>query len=406
MDKLLKGIPLPNSKKLYELVREYKKKYTEHHIAERAKADAEQNIPKEESTESPPFVRQMIHERATLASRIVTQYKKALELIDAKIKAEEDFVAREKDDTSESITEYSEVEEGSVEDSHALKQAHRALELAEKRYNEFYDKFGRAPIIYIPHWVYVIFAILIFVGEIPLNAIVFQIFGENQVMTWIMAFIIGLSVPLSAHFVGIKYREQPPGSISYGNIFKGTVALAVIIAALYGLSVMRQTYLGEFKDDLGLTDVLVDSSFLFFWLNIAVLGAAVMIAYLSHDPVPEYQRAETDYKDALKKVNKLEKWRIKKLKGSRMRKAKLMSKANSDFRDGVNRVSLLKGHYDMLLKEGQELEAQCVQGLNHDVEIYRQENLRARNGNGKPKCFEKELTFPLKLDSFEEKLAN
>ena len=79
-----------------------------------------------------------------------------------------------------------------------------------------------------------IFAIAIFLGEIPLNALVFEIFGENQVMTWIMATIIGLAVPISAHFIGIKFREHPDG-VNYANLLKGTFALAVIGAALYSL---------------------------------------------------------------------------------------------------------------------------------------------------------------------------
>jgi NADH:ubiquinone oxidoreductase subunit 4 (subunit M) len=142
-----------------------------------------------------------------------------------------------------------------------------------------------------------IFAIAIFAGEIPLNALVFQIFGENQIMTWVMAAIIGLSVPLAAHFIGIKFREESEG-YRFGNIFKGILAFGTIVAALYGLSVMRQTYLSEFREELGLTEMLVETSFMFFWLNIAVLAAAIMIAYLSHDPAPGYQEAKAELQRA------------------------------------------------------------------------------------------------------------
>ena len=346
MQKALKDIPIPNSREFYKLVQTHNSKYSEEFIASRAKEDAEKNIPAPSSTEPAAFEKQVLHETAILASKIVTKYKKTLEMLDAKIKAEQEFVETQKSHQTTNVEEVSKVEEDAVDNAHILKDSHKQLQLAEKRFNDMYDKYGRAPIIYIPHWLYIIFALLIFAGEIPLNALVFQIFGENQVMTWVMAFIIGLSVPVAAHFIGIKYREHQ-GGINWANVAKGTIGLAIIVAALYGLSLMRTTYLGEFKEQLGLTDELVRESMQFFWLNVAVLAAAVMIAYLSHDPVPEFQRAEHDLKLARKRVEKLERRRLKEIKSSRYRKTKMLNSANKDYRDGVNRVNLLKGHYDM-----------------------------------------------------------
>lgn len=405
MKKLLKGIPLPNSREFYKLVRQHNDKYTEHFIAQRAKEDAAKNIPAADSNEPAPFEKQIMHETAKLASKISARYKTCLEMLDAKIKAEEAFVNQQRNHTQENVESVSSVEENAVDTAHILQDAHRQLELAEKRYNEFYERLGRGPIVYIPHWLYWIFAFAIFAGEIPLNALVFEIFGENQIMTWVMAFIIGLSVPLSAHFIGIKFREHVEG-IHWGNIAKGSIASALIVAALYGLSHMRQVYLDANKEALGLSDTLVESSFEFFWLNVAVLAAAIMIAYLSHDASPAFQRAEQDLKAARKRVEKLERRRIGMLKSSRFRKSRLINDVNRDFRDGLNKINLLKGHYDMLLKEGQELEDQCLQGFRHDVEIYRQENLRARTDGKRPNSFSTELGFELKLAGIAEKLPN
>jgi hypothetical protein len=405
MHKALKDIPIPNSRELHKLMTDHNETFNEVNITKRAQADAEKNIPDPESEDCPPFEKQLVHEASILASKIASKYKKALEMLDAKIKAEENFLSRQRENSDRSIQHIAEYEEDAIENAHLLKESHRQLELAESRYNTFYEKYGRGPIVYIPHWFYVIIAFAIFAGEIPLNALVFEIFGENQVMTWVMATIIGMAVPVAAHFIGIKFREHPDG-LNWANVFKGAAGLLVIVAALYGLSLMRVTYLGENQEALGLTDDLVASSFQFFWLNVAVLGAAIMIAYLSHDPAPGFQQSLHELYAARKRVSRLERDRLKNLKGSRYRKLKMVQSADEDLRDGHHKVILLKGHYDMYLKEGQQLEKQCLQGLRHDIEVYRRENLQARPDGQRPRSFSIELEFPLVLAGLSEKLIN
>jgi hypothetical protein len=401
----LKGITLPDSREIYDLVTEHNNKYDEAFISEKAAADAAHNIPSLESEDLSPFEKQLLHESSLLASKIAIQFKKCLELVDAAIKAEEGARTTEKEYQNINLEEHDSNYVDDVQTSYLPKEANRRLAQAEERYNNFYQKYNRPPSVYIPHWLYVIFAITIFAGEIPLNALVFQIFGENQVMTWIMATIIGLSVPISAHFIGIKFREHPD-KINYANLLKGVVALAVITAALYSLSVMRQTYLGENKEALGLTDDLVASSFMFFWLNIAVLGAAVMIAYMSHDPAPGYQKAELELKKARIDVARMEKQSSKKKTSLRYQKLGLIKGSKQENIEAAKRITMLKGYYDMLLKEGQELERQCVQGFQHDVELYRRENLQKRADKTKPKSFDMKPSFETKLIEMTEKLVN
>lgn len=405
MHKLLKDIPLPKSHELFKVVAQHNRRYSEHVITEQARADAKLGIPLLESPDPAPFLERLKEERTIVMSKISTQYKAALEMLDARVKAEERYVADVHDQTRDAITSHSAVEEDLIVDNSMLKDARRQLELAEKRYHDMYEKVGRSPTTYIPHWLYWILATVIFLGEIPLNALVFEIFGENQIMTWVMAFVIGLSVPLSAHFIGIKFRERSEGWWG-SNYLKGGVSLAVIVAALYGLSEIRTTYLSEFRDELGLTQTLVDSTTLFFWLNIAVLGAAVVISYLSHDPNPGYEVSKKEYLNARRRLEKLERARLKKLKQSRFRKLKSVKYADQDFRDGQNRVNYLKGYYDMLLKEGQELERQCLAGFRHDIALYRQENLRARDDKKQPKSFSLEFELPMNLHLMSEKLEN
>jgi hypothetical protein len=401
----LNGIPLPDSREAYDLVTAHNEKYDEAYILEKAATDALHNIPSVDSDDLTSFEKQLLHETSLLANKVALQYKKSLELIDAVIKAEESAFTTIKTYQESDLAEHNNNFVEDVQNSYQPKEISRRLTQAEARYNEFYEKYRRPPTVYIPHWLYIILALIIFVGEIPLNALVFQIFGENQIMTWIMATIIGLSVPLIAHFVGIKFREHPD-KVDYANLIKGLIALSVVVAALYGLSVMRQTYLGENKDALGLTDNLVASSFMFFWLNIAVLGAAVMISYMSHDSVPGYQNAELELKRARKNAANLDHVNQKKKTSSRYQKLDMIKGSKVDTIDTEKKIIMLKGYYDMLLKEGQELERQCMQGFQHDVELYRRENLQKRPDKTKPKIFSEKPTFELLLTKMNEKLVN
>lgn len=393
---------------IHELNREFKileKKYSPALIEKRAIEDASHNIPSLNHAGLAPFEQELLHATAELASKVATTYKGPLEVIDAKMKAEHVFLAQKQSDELERVESMYSLEKDAADNAFELKDAHKQLELAEKHYNGMYVTYNRAPIEYLPHWLYVILAIAIFLGEVPLNAMVFQIFGENQVMTWVMALIIGLCVPLTAHFVGIKFREHANG-LSFGNTLKGLLAFAIVTYALFELSLLRQSYLGENMDALGLTEKLVHDSFMFFYLNLAVLSAAILIAYLSHDQVPGYQRARDELKAARKRVQRLEHRRVDQLKSGAMHRAEEKKNIHEAYRDGMNRVALLHGAYDQLLKEGQELERRCVSILRQLVSMYRRENLRARSDKVVPASFSVQPDLELELRTIAEKLNN
>ncbi len=399
-------VDLSEIKELDKLFEEHELVYCEEVIRVRAREDGSMNLPAPQTTLASPFEKELVHATARLASSVASAFRGPLEIIDSKIKADHEFVGSRHTNAIEQIESSYQAEKEAAEDNFGLKDAHKQLELAEARYNAFYDKYKRPPVIYIPHWLYVILAITIFAGEVPLNALVFQIFGENQVMTWIMAVVVGLAVPLSAHFIGIKFREHADG-FSWANAIKGAICLAVIASALYGLARMRQTYLGEFKESLGLTDALVSSSFMFFWLNLAVLAAATFISYLSHDSVPGYELAEKQLKEARNKlVEGKESRRIGSLKKAAGHRQKAKDKTHEEFRDGMNRVHLLKGSYDQLLKEGQEFESRCLDLVNKLVSIYRHENLKSRTDKEVPRSFDIDVSFELELVKLKEKLNN
>lgn len=395
----------PNLKEVEKAFAEHEREYSSDYLRKKGAEDGQLGIPGVSASEASPFERELVHEASRLASIIVSTYRRSLEVIDARIKAEREFLEARLTNAKEAQNDLLAIEKEAAENSFSLRHSHEHLEAVEKQYQAWAEKLGRSPVVYIPSWLYIIFAVMIFLGEVPINALVFQIFGENQVMTWIMALIIGLSVPLSAHFVGIKLREHE-GGFSISNAIKAALVSFILIAALYGLSLMRQTYLGEYKEQLGLTQTLVESSFMFFWLNLAVFCTAVVVAYLAHDPMPGFHEACSATEKAAKVVEKRERERIKQLKKARLVCAHALDQANAAYRDGKITIKTLEGLYDQILKEGQECESRAIDRLKRQISIYRHENIKHRSDNASPKVFASEPSFPLKLKELEEKLGN
>jgi hypothetical protein len=398
-------IDLPELREIRNLLDQHNKEYNEQLLRSRGREDGELNIPDPMTGFPSPFEKELTYTTARIASRIASVYKGPLEQLDATVKADRELVIAQRENELEKIEGIYQAEKDSAENAFGLRDAHRRLEAAEKRYNDFYEQLKRPPVVYFHPFVYMFLAFLIFAGEVPLNALVFQIFGENQVMTWVMACVVGLSVPLSAHFIGIKLREHAYG-FSAGNSIKATVCCGIVVGALYGLSIMRQTYLGELKESLGITDTLVNSSFMFFWLNLAVFATAIMISYLAHDAAPGYQEIEYVLHRTRKEVERLERKRVELLKRAAMNRQEEKEAVNNSYRESVNRINLLKGSYDQLLKEGQEYESRCLDTLMKQVSIYRHENLKSRADKMRPTAFDVEHEFELELKKVHEMQLN
>lgn len=384
---------------------QFQSEFSDDRLREHAAEDAKSNLPHSDIDAPSPFEREVHHGAQQLASKISSAFKRALEQVDAKIKAERELVEAKYKNTLELIEETYKAEKDGAENAYGLKALHKRLEGVEKQREDIYSRVKRGPVVYIPHWLYLVLAVAIFLGEVPLNALVFQIFGENQVMTWVMALVIGLCVPVSAHFIGVKFREHGEG-ISWSNLAKGTIALAVVVAALYALSVMRHDYLETFKDTLGLSDSLVKTSFLFFWLNVAVLSAAITISYLAHDGIPGYDNLQKELKTLERQIGKAENEKVSRLKRAAMQRVKAKDDAATEQRDDLNRVALMKGTYDQLLREGQEWESRAQTVLRQMLSVYRQTNIRMREDKAMPASFRSEPDLELELKKMKEKLDN
>ena len=392
-------------KDLLTIFNEYESTYSEPNIRSKGREDGEKNIPSPQFQSLSPYESEIVHGSKLVASKVVAEYHGKLEEIDAEVKGALDKATRKLQDDEARIKANYDSNKAQHDQRFQLRAARDAYDQAKKRFDIMFSKVGRMPIEYVPHWLYVVFATIIFLGEIPLNAIVFQIFGENQVMTWVMAFVIGLSIPLSSHFIGIKAREHE-GKVNYANVIKALAVTAILVIALHDLSQMRHDYLLSMKDALGLDDRLVETSYLFFWLNLAVFGAAIILSYLSHDPIPGYRELQKEYENSQRRLAKEEAKKSAAIQWVENARSGEIEKARSEYREALEDVFKKKGEYDRILIEGRENEARCQHQMMRDISVYRHENIRARNDSISPPCFNIQVDLPMGLVLMREKLLN
>jgi len=390
-------------KDLQTLFTEYETSYSESNLRAKGREDGQKGVPSASTKELSPYENEIVNSARLLASSVRSHFRSKLETIDADIKGSAEKAARMLQDAQVKINANYDSNRKLHDESHDLRTARDRYEIAKKRFDVMFSKLGRMPIRYIPHWLYAIFAFVIFIGEIPLNAMVFQIFGENQIMTWVMAFVIGLSIPLSAHFIGIKAREHE-GRVNWANVTKALIVSAMMVIALRGLSIMRHDYLLSVKEALGLDDRIIETSYLFFWLNIAVFGAATILAYLAHDPAPGYEQLHKDRLSSQKSLSKEEEQRSSRVKWVENARANELEGAREQHREAIERVFKLKGEYDQVLIQGIEQELRCQHQMMRDLSIYRHENIRNRKDPESPACFSLEVENEQFLQSVREKL--
>jgi hypothetical protein len=140
----------------------------------------------------------------------------------------------------------------------------------------------------ISKWVYGLALVVIFIGEFPLNAIAFRLFGESEYLTYLMT--AGLAVVLisCAHALGVLMRHK---RMSYRDERIVLVLIFVPIAVIAGIAIIRAIYLsdaskladtGAFKNiSIGL------STAIFLMINLLIYVGAFVLSYLHHNPERE-----------------------------------------------------------------------------------------------------------------------
>ncbi len=372
--------------------------YSNSEIEAKGRQDGANGIPALDDTDPTPYEIELLQANRQMAGKVVEVCQPRLEKIEGEIAQWKQHAIGFLDEIQH-IKDQHRAEIEHCNNDPILKHAEQEKEIAERAYLNKYNQLNRKPLLYIPLWAYLIFAMLIGIGEVPLNALVFNIFGENQIMTWVMSAIIGLCIPLTAHFTGIKVREHGEG-FSWANAIKAAFVFIIVVIALFALAIMRQEYLGLLKDDIGLDDRVVDVSFMFFWLNIAVFVSAILVAYLAHDPVPGYAQLYRDNENAKKELKKAQNDHRNEIIAIEDKKIQRTKSANQQKADAEKTIHRLEAEFDACLKAGREQEERWQHQLGTDIACYRRENLLARKKSeeGKrPKSFKHGLKFKRRL---------
>ena len=130
--------------------------------------------------------------------------------------------------------------------------------------------------------VYLLGIVAILIAEFPLNAIAFRLFGEAEVLTWVMTASLAVTLVLCAHGLGTFLRQAHPSMAERRWI---VVLVALPILAIAAIAVIRARYL-SYEAELTGFDALgpMVGSAVFLLINLLVYTGATMLSYLAHAP--------------------------------------------------------------------------------------------------------------------------
>jgi hypothetical protein len=129
---------------------------------------------------------------------------------------------------------------------------------------------------------YAVVITAILVAEFPLNAIAFRLFGEGEVLTWVMTAGLAATLILCAHGLGAFLRAPHPTFAERRWII---VLLALPTLTIVAIAVIRARYLSLAAETTGFDGLgPVAGSGLFLVINLLVYAGATMLSYLAHAP--------------------------------------------------------------------------------------------------------------------------
>jgi hypothetical protein len=167
---------------------------------------------------------------------------------------------------------------------------HPTLELAAATATPEPDALPRRR-IRVDRLVYRSFLLIVLIGEFPLNAIAFRLFGEAAVFTWIMTLTLAVSLVACAHGLGVMLSLDHRSTGESGWI----KALVVVpLAAILSIAIVRSAYLADLGGVTGeATLAPAVATAIFAVVNLLVYAAASLLSFMAHDSHAE-ARAELE----------------------------------------------------------------------------------------------------------------
>lgn len=245
----------------------------------------------------------------------------------------------------------------------------RSAKEAERTAREEYVKHFHVT----PFWYRLMF-VSIMILEVPLNSIVFQLFGEAQLLTILMSIGIGIILPLCAHFVGglLRHGFLRAGKFATESWLIISLCLTAV-GSLAGIAYLREQFFEStgVQQLLGLTMDYTTVTMIFFAINLLIFMVATVAAYVAHDPTAT--RHLQDIKAA----------------------AKLLKNEENKVRLAEARIQQTQANLHEIASQRQK----AFEHTRHEIDeirniiqrlisVYEQHNQRHRGSTRKPLCFE------------------
>ena len=254
----------------------------------------------------------------------------------------------------------------------AVKRESSEHEEAIKYYETAKARFYNYPMPHISNTLFWVLLLIITVAEVAFNALVFNVFGQSQLHTFVMAIGVVVAIPWLSDFIGKKLRMKNKSKTTIGLMIG---AALVVLAGLLVIAVLREKFFEANKivEALGIRWDINSIIFAFFVVNILLFAAIVILAYeAGHKDPLKYKQTKRAFEDGAKEL---------KAEAADLEEA---AEGLANARIEFNRTHSERVHEFEKIKYKAEEERDIWIGL---VQLYRASNMVARRDKTRPKSF-------------------
>jgi hypothetical protein len=259
----------------------------------RGRRDGRLGIPRPDEEQPPPEIWKLKQQAESVLRRIGAHWAEG----DARLQGETDALVRESEQLAKSLAETrDQMQHEHDRFEQRRSKLDREKELDEKRHAD--DRWRIATPLY---WAGIL---LIFLGEFPLNAVAFNLFGEDRIFTYIMTAGLAASLVLCAHGLGVIWRLRNPHPRDE-MIGRGLLIFPLLV--IVGIGIVREVYVEEFAGGASVAGSLgpIGGVVIFVVMNALIFVAAFVLSYLHHDPEGNLlDRLEKDVKRSDRRLRK------------------------------------------------------------------------------------------------------
>lgn len=254
--------------------------------------------------------------------------------------------------------------------------------IANQQYDEKAQKFYELQEPDLSKFWMIFWLVVFGVAEFPLNGLIFSIFGEQRIPTYIMAGVICIGIPLLAHWVGQTLRQENKSKMDWIII---SAIPTFIVATFFSIGFLRAKYLSALLNKLpiGISISPAMAIFLFLILNIALFIVAGIISYAgSHPHHSLYITRQKRMEEALDVLNK------------EMGEARYLTEQLAQTQ---RELAGMRNYREKKWKWHYEKANEVKENAEFLIAAYRKANMEVRTVSTVPECFKKpplELSIP------------